>query len=106
MSSTQIRIWFCILILSGVAAYYFFITLPKQREGEAQQQSAAILKPVIRADPRFSDIEIHQTESGPFFFLTGKVRSAAELDALTKLIKDTPLPRKPDIDVRAPEKSK
>lgn len=92
------------VVLCAAAAYYFLILLPKQRERDAQQQSAAIMEPIIRADARFSNVEVHCTAEGPFFFLSGKVRSKADLEALTKLVKDTPLLRKPDIDVRVPDK--
>lgn len=99
----QTRFLFWFVFLSGAVAIYFFGIRPDQREREAQRQSAAILEPAIKANPKFSKVEIHLVEKGPFFVLSGKVRSEADLQALKKLVADTALPRTPIIDVGIPE---
>ena len=103
MTRLQTRLLFWFVFLCGAAAIYFFGVLPNQREREAQRQSAAILEPAIKANPNFSKVEIHLVAKGPFFVLSGKVRSEADLRALKKLVADTTLPRTPIIDVGIPE---
>ena len=87
------------VVLSAVASIYFFDILPKQRGRDAQRQSAAIIGPVIKANPRFAKVEIHLVADGPFFVLSGKVQSEADLATLSKMVKDTALPRMPIVDV-------
>jgi len=103
MSKKQTYFWFWLIILSAVAGLYFLKIVPQQREREAQRQSAAVLEPILKADPRFSDVEVHYTEKGPFFFLTGKVSSQAALEQLKQLLAETPLQRKPQMEIRVPD---
>ena len=103
MSKKQTQFWFWMIVLSAAAAVYFLVIVPKQREQEAQRQSAAVLGPIISADPRFPNVEVHCVAEGPFFFLTGKVSSQAALEQLKKLVAETTMPRKPQIDIHVPD---
>ena len=99
MTRKQTVLVFWGVVLSAVASIYFFYILPTQRERDAQRQSAAIIGPAIKANPRFAKVEIHLVADGPFFVLSGKVQSQADLATLSKMVKDTALPRMPIIDV-------
>ena len=99
MTRKQTLLVFWGVVLSAVASIYFFHILPTQRERDAQRQSADIIGPAIKANPRFAKVEIHLVADGPFFVLSGKVQSQADLATLSKMVKDTALPRMPIVDV-------
>lgn len=95
---TRKRIWLYSIFAICVSALVFGVILPRRRDLIQSQQTATMLRPLLAADARFSDVEALYSTGGQAI-LMGTLRSDADLQALKHLVEEAHPPQNPALAI-------
>jgi hypothetical protein len=95
--STQHKVfWLVFLIAAGIC---LALALSGMHHRRIAAQTADILRPMLASDTRFQKVVVALATNARVY-LEGSVDSAADLEALRRLVEQTQLPSQPAIGVR------